>query len=156
MGCCGGQRRAERAARRLSDLLKSISVLERHRHGSRYTQCCCFVVLLRLLQQLWHCVFSVSPPHFCWNALTNTGVSPHPLTRRLLYVDTVFLPKHFPFSTWDACVCMWDRGRGLKRKWDLGWGDGVPCIFCSCSKLRPAASLATSTPPVTVAIDCLL
>lgn len=126
MGCFGEQRRAERAARRLSDLLKSISVLERHRHGSRYTQCCCFVVLL---QQLWHCVFSVSPPHFCWSALTNTGVSPHPLTTRLLYVDTVFLPKHFPFSTWDACVCMWDRGRGVKKEVGLGLGRRGPLHF---------------------------
>lgn len=67
------------------------------------------------------CVTSLS--HFCWNALTNAGVSPHPLTRRLLYGDTVFLPKHFLFSAWDACVCLWDRRGGFCKK-EMGLGLG--------------------------------
>lgn len=52
---------------------------------------------------------------------------------------TVLLPLNISFSALDVCMCFFGRGGFYIGEVGYGWG-WVPCTFCSCYKLRPAAS----------------
>lgn len=109
--------------------------------------------LLLSIPELLALCFS-SAFHHLWSSYTG-----YSLKSQLLWVKPVSCSpasKHFLFSTRCMCVSVCGGGGHYQtREVGLGRG-GVPCIFCSCFKLRPAASLAPSTPPVTLTIDCPL
>lgn len=80
------------------------------------------------------------------------------------HIRYMTLARRLPLQHCIACVCLFVLGWAvtmcylrvvIQGKWD-GCRPDHPCIFCSRSKLRPAASLAPCAPLVTLASDCLL
>lgn len=63
--------------------------------------------------------------------------------------------EHVLFSTGGVYLCVLGRGGCPPREVGCGWGWSL-AISVPALTLGPAASLAPSTPPVTLATDCLL